>query len=117
MNDYTAVDHRVLDNLISAIGAEAAADFALRFVQDCRDRVHRIQQAYEAGHVDEVIHETHTLGSSAATYGLRSLEVLCRKIENADPPSWTEQEISLLVNEAREGRAQLLACLDLEAPG
>ena len=106
------LDLFVLEDLVVAIGFAASADFVTRFIADCDQRVARILAAFAADDFESLALDAHTLGSSAATYGLRSVEVLCRKIENSEPTDWIEQDMDLLSAEAARGCAQLSEWLE-----
>ena len=108
------LDLFVLEDLVSAIGVAASADFVARFINDCDQRVARILAAFAADDFESLVLDAHTLGSSAATYGLRSVEVLCRKIENSEPTDVIEQDIDLLSAEAARGCAQLSEWLEAQ---
>lgn len=114
MNMDSDLDLFVLEDLVSAIGFAATTDFVTRFINDCDQRVARILSAFAADDFESLVLDAHTLGSSAATYGLRSVEVLCRKIENSEPTDVIEQDMDLLSAEAARGCAQLSEWLEAQ---
>lgn len=79
------LEERALEDLMNSIGVESFVEFCERFMVDCSARTDRINEAFGKSHFTDLELEAHTLASSAATYGAKSLEELCREIEFARP--------------------------------
>jgi len=71
------------ERIIEMAGADAVVDLAELFDTEARKRLARIEAAVQAADREAIERETHTLGSSAGTFGLQRIHILARAAEAA----------------------------------
>jgi len=74
------------------------------YLTDSKERLDRIVDALASSDLDTLEHETHTLGSSSATFGALRLHYLCRAIEAAcqDGDTWRALEMAKTIPDIAE---------------
>jgi len=82
MNKSLSINPAPLTSLKGAIGADKAKDYLERFLQECPGKTTDIVSAYEASDFTLLQYITHTLASSAATFGADDLHAHCLHIED-----------------------------------
>jgi signal transduction histidine kinase/HPt (histidine-containing phosphotransfer) domain-containing protein len=76
------IDKSVLSTLIADIGLEVFPNLADSFISDSLTRLANIRKYSQQGDQENLIHETHTLGSSAGMFGATKLQSMCYQMES-----------------------------------
>jgi signal transduction histidine kinase/CheY-like chemotaxis protein/HPt (histidine-containing phosphotransfer) domain-containing protein len=79
------LDTTVFEQLARDTSAEIVPKMLDAFCRETRERISRLKQAHENGSIgmEELQHESHTLKSSAATFGATGLHRIARDVEAA----------------------------------
>lgn len=77
------VDESILTQMIEDTSADVIPILIEHYVEECRTRMAKIEQAIDNQDLDVLEFETHTLGSSSLALGNRSLSRLAREIEKS----------------------------------
>lgn len=75
------IDANALEELELGVGRELMGELIDAYLGDAATRVENIESAMSNKDLDVLRDETHSLGSSSATYGALALFSLCREIE------------------------------------
>ncbi|CAA7621965.1 ATP-binding protein [Magnetospirillum sp. SS-4] len=78
-----SLDERLIGNLIADTDDRTARRIASKVAAEIRDRAQRIAGHIQAGGVEAIGREAHTMKSLAATFGLEDLRALAQQVENA----------------------------------
>lgn len=89
------LDETHLIRLAQDTAPEMVPELIAIYLEDARARIERVKQAIETKDVDVLELETHTLGSSAATYGLMALHRAARRAEAACLEARTQDALDL----------------------
>lgn len=73
----------MIAGLIRSVGPDSARDLIAFFLEESRERLHRMADLVATGATDDLTREAHSLKSAAATYGADVLSVLARALEFA----------------------------------
>ncbi|WP_135078853.1 PAS domain S-box protein [Terasakiella sp. SH-1] len=104
------LDKSYLEKLAEDTDPEMVPELIDIYLQDARERLERVRIAIAEGDFDMLELETHTLGSSAANYGLIPLHQLARRAEAACVGKKENQALQLseeLISVAEESWAML----------
>ena len=106
-----AFDPKALDNLLEVIGGdrEALAELVESFLQEGPGLMARIETAARAGDADGLRLAAHTMKSSAADFGARTLSHLCRTMEALGREGRTDGAVTLSEAAAASYRAAAAA--------
>lgn len=80
-NDQELLDVQYLIRLAEDTSPDMVPELIEIYLNDAHERLTRLKNAMVARDFETIELETHTLGSSAATYGLMKLHKLCRQAE------------------------------------
>lgn len=98
IDEVPVLDDQALEQLAEDIDPEMVPDLVSSFLQDARGRIERIAEAIGEDDFETVEMESHTLGSSSATFGAMRLHKLMRNIEHACQQG-DNKKVCLLVSE------------------
>jgi HPt (histidine-containing phosphotransfer) domain-containing protein len=73
----------MIAGLIRSVGPETARDLMRFFLEESRERLHRIEDLAATAEIAELAREAHSLKSAAQTYGADALADMARGLEMA----------------------------------
>lgn len=73
----------MINGLIQSVGPDTARDLVCFFLEESRERLHRMEDLTATDALAELTREAHSLKSAAATYGADTLSELSRDLEMA----------------------------------
>lgn len=79
----TGLNDNTIADLIRSVGPETARDLYSFFLEESRDRLHRMEDQLATDALVDLAREAHSLKSAAATYGADDLAELARAVELA----------------------------------
>jgi len=83
------------------VGEALAKDLMLVFINETKKLVENLLEAHELDQIEKIILFSHSLKSSASTYGAETLASLCAKIEAAGKNE-NQTELNMLFKQLPE---------------
>lgn len=106
------IEMKVIEQLFEDTGREVFGDILDLFINEAKNRIAAITDAFENGQSDVIRHEAHAIKSSAATVGAKELSELALHIESDIGPDKlvaVKPTIDLMVKTAEMTFKQLSA--------